>query len=642
MRFKNFYLAAGAFAALLAALPASAQELVASRTSAELEAYIESIAIQEMERSLDGWGYRPPWRGGPVMMTARAAEGASSSYTTTNVQVAGVDEPDFVKNDARYVHKLVGESLVVADTYPAHKMRELSRTKIEGWPFSLFLFDGVAVVFSTAPPPKGMERPMPGGSGGPEPMIAMRRPWIRPVTPIVKMTTLDLSDRSNPRVARETYIEGDFVNARRVGTEIELVTSARPPGPELAYWTDWSREPTKADIEALKVENRRRIRAATLADWLPRRLDRATQTAPSLAHGASTTYRPVARGGGRNVVTLTALDVASIAAPKHVGILSERGEVYASTTSLYLAVYRWDYWWSYSVGTKPADVSDIHKFSIGGWPRYAGSGQVEGRVLNQFSMDEWEGDLRVATTTEASEQEGRQRANHVFVLCHARPWTRRLEVVGEIRDLAPGERIYSCRFLGERGFVVTFRQVDPLFAIDMRRLEVKGELKIDGFSTYMHPMGENGEYLLTVGNAADPQTGQVTGLLLSIFDVHDLANPARIHYRTIKGAYSQALYEHKAFTFYPPQNALVIPLNDWQNGFSGIEVYDATVASGFRLRGRVDHGDLARQLGWTWGPDVSRTAIVRNSVLLSFSDVGIKANRLSRPKYEYGSLLLKP
>jgi len=638
-------LALGVGIGVAVATPARA-ELTGFRTSAQLEDYLERCAIAEMERQVDNGGGHGP--GGPIffraMAESRDASAAGSSFSTTNVQVAGVDEPDFVKNDGNWIFRLVGENLVVLDATPPTDLREVARVKLDGYPMGMFYTGSKVLVFTNAPVPAGMERPQPQGWGGPMPYARMSIWWPGPQQQTcVKVTTFDVRTKSRPRQVRETFFEGHYVDARLMNGQCHIVTSARPPGPELTYWTNWERQPTADEVSALKAENRRRIRAASLADWLPRSFDKATQSAPAVGVRFWNAYKP-ATSEGRNIVSVTTMYVDYAVRPEPAGIISESGQIYANASSLYMACYRYDYWWNFNVGTKPSDVTDIHGFRLGGWrPSYLGTGRVDGRVLNQFSMDEYNGNLRVATTTEATAQETgeQQRANHVFVLRKVFPYSNRLYVIGSIRNLAPSERIYSCRFVGDRGYVVTFRQVDPLFCLDMRGLRVKGELKIEGFSTYLHPVTYNRrEYLLAIGQAANSE-GRVTGLDLTIFDVHDLSRPTLVHRATLQGAYSQALYEHKAYTYFPASSTLVVPVSDWQNGFAGAEVYDVGFGTGFTLRGRIDHKDLASQHGWTWGAEVMRSIIIGNAVY-TVSEAGVKANNASTPSIQYGAVPLQP
>lgn len=626
-----------------------------------LETYIEDVAIAEMKANVSGWAYRYPTildASGPTFMPApgmaapsggRTGGGGSAAFSTTNVQVPGVDEPDFVKNDGGHFYDLVADSLVIVDAVPADRMQVAGKAAIEGTPLSLLLHGDTAVVFSIAPAPAGMERPAPGGVPYPiyaTPDVAMIAPCLPGggcggyVTPVVKLTVFDVSQRSAPAARREVYIEGSYVAARLAGGKLHLVTSARPPGPELEYWTNASVPPTQADIDALIAENERRIRAATLEDWTPRVLDRAagaTGATPRLALAADRCFKP-AIVDGRTILAVSTFDLDAGGAPACAGIVAEAGEVYASASSLYVASYAWDYWWSFGVGSEPTDETRVHAFAIGGptGPEYVGSGRVPGRVLDQFAMDEHAGYLRVATTTEASFQSGAPRRNHLFVLD-----AKSLETVGSIRDLAPDERIFSTRFLGEKGYIVTFEQIDPLFALDLadpRRPRVMGELKVEGVSTYLHPVGA--DHLLAIGNAI--QNNRVVGLDLSVFDVSDLASPVLAHRRTLAGAYSQAQHEHKAFGYYEATRTLAVPLSDWQSSppFAGVEVYDVSLASGFTLRGKIDHTDLATRLGWSYAPEVVRTAVI-GGVLYSISNAGIKANDILDPATEHGGVVVQ-
>jgi uncharacterized secreted protein with C-terminal beta-propeller domain len=342
-----------------------------------------------------------------------------------------------------------------------------------------------------------------------------------------------------------------------------------------------------------------------------------------------------AAGPAAPIVTLTALDLQSGEGPWSVSIEAEADKIYASTTALFVVSFQ-----------ELQDETEIHRFRVwppAGAPTYLAAGRVPGWVLDGFSMDEAGGSLRVATTT--GTVVGGLQANHVFVLRKSFPTPDQLHVVGEIRDLAPGERIVAARYVGDRAFLATASLetagslVDPLFAIDMRVLSVKGELHVDGFSTYLHPLGT--DHLLAVGNAADPN-GQVLGLDLTIFDVSDLSNPTLAHRQTLSGAYSEALYEHKAFSYFPESDTLVLPVGEQATpGFAGAEVYGVDIAGGFASRGRIDHTDLAAQLGWPWPVEVSRSILIDN-VVYTVSNIGIKANDALDPLIQYGAVGLLP
>ena len=204
--------------------------------------------------------------------------------------------------------------------------------------------------------------------------------------------------------------------------------------------------------------------------------------------------------------------------------------VYASLDSLYTFMSRW--WWQQE--QKKRDSTHVHKFDISSLQAgYKGSGVVDGLILNTFSVDEYKGYLRVATTvTEVEEEKAgdfssvtRDTVNKVSIL---KSVNNSLELLSETPNLARGERIYSVRFMGDKAYVVTFKQVDPLFSIDLAdptKPKITGELKIPGFSSYMHPVADG--YLLTIGRDVNSSTARVRGLKLSVFDVSDMKEPRK-------------------------------------------------------------------------------------------------------------------
>ena len=277
------------------------------------------------------------------------------------------------------------------------------------------------------------------------------------------------------------------------------------------------------------------------------------------------------------------------------------------------------------------------------------SGEVPGRVLNQFSMDEFEGYFRIATT---NSQWNRDRsANHVYVLDDS------METVGELEDLAPGERIYSARFMGERLYLVTFRNIDPLFVIDLADPEnptVLGKLKIPGYSDYLHPYDEN--HIIGVGKETiedkDRDIAWQQGVKLALFDVSDVEKPKQISKAEIgdRGSDSYALQDHKAFLFSKAKNLLVIPVkvaeideDKYPEGvkpqqygditFQGAYVFSLNLEDGFELEGKITHvedEDKFKKSGYYWygdGEDIKRS-LYMDDVLYTISDSKIKMNSL--------------
>jgi uncharacterized secreted protein with C-terminal beta-propeller domain len=366
--------------------------------------------------------------------------------------------------------------------------------------------------------------------------------------------------------------------------------------------------------------------------------------------------------GQAGVLNISHFDLDQKSAIKSTGLLSNGWEVYSSQDNLYIAQSSGWWWWGWGGGTETA----IHKFGLNGPngdPAYVASGLVDGWLLNQFSMSEHNGYLRVATTDNQTvenpntgewEQTG---GNHVIVLEQK---NGKLEETDSIRNLAPGERVFSARFMGDKGYVVTFEQVDPLFTFDLSNpydIKMLGELKINGFSSYIHPMGPN--HLLTIGQDATAE-GQILGVHLQIFDVTDMANPVRTFHEQIStgdwSSWSEAMWDHHAFTYHPGKEILAVPVNihEWNdhNGenFSGLLVYKASSTTGFAELGRINHADLVSTYHcgyssvdcyeYNWWTSVRRSIFIEDNVF-SISDMGMKVNDLNNPATEHTSMILR-
>src|SRR5690606_13084850 len=240
---------------------------------------------------------------------------------------------------------------------------------------------------------------------------------------------------------------------------------------------------------------------------------------------------------------------------------------------------------------------------------YQNRGSVPGNILNQFSMDESGDTFRIATTTDTySPTTGSWTGNNLYVLNRDS-----MKVTGKIEDIAPGERIKSVRFIGNRGYMVTFKNVDPLFVIDLKdpaNPTILGKLKIPGWSDYLHPYDEN--HLIGFGREVDPkgETAEfltsefLLGMKLSIFNVSDVANPVEMHKEIIgaRGTTSELLYNHKALLFDKEKNLLAFPItitekksnssdiyNNIQTVFQGGIIYSVDLNNGFKLKGKVTH-----------------------------------------------------
>ena len=550
----------------------------------------------------------------PVASLAPGAEGdraavtapqAGVDFSGTNVQEAGVDEPDLVKTDGRTVFAIGGGRVQVVDvTGPApRRVAALALDNLS--PSGLLLLGDRLVVLgdSGAPGPVGG----PVAVGAP---VARAQDVIAPdvLIPRTVLAQVDVSDPTRPRVLARMAVDGSLVAARRTGGTVRAVV-ASTPGP-IAL-------------------GRREALGAGAGAWLPRMTVRdvaARRTARRAAVGCRSVSRP-ATFSGLGMLTVLTVDAAGpLAVIDSDAILTDGEVVYASPAAMYVATARWADPALADDATPPRGATLIHKLDTSDPARttYRASGAVPGYLLNQFSLSEHEGHLRAASTEEpdwwsAPGAAARESESGVTVLAER---AGKLVTVGRAGGLGRGERIYAVRFLGDRGYVVTFRQTDPLYALDLSdpaRPAVRGELKIPGFSSYLHPVDD--ATLIGIGQAATGE-GRTLGTQVSLFDVSDLAAPRRIAQRELDSDWSEAESDHHAVLYWPATKLLALP----------VQSYGATQASSFA--GAVGL-NVARETGVTPiarvqhpGSAIVRRSLVAAGALYTVSEAGILASDL--------------
>ncbi|MBI2059566.1 MAG: beta-propeller domain-containing protein [Nitrospirae bacterium] len=584
---------------------------------------------------------------------------AGVDYSTTNVQEAGVDEADFVKTDGNFIYLLSNGHLVILASRPAESTRLLSRTAIEGSARDMYLKGNRVVVFSTGhrivarrkeeSTPKSMAYFNPYGASY----------LYRPLT---KLTMLDVSDRTQPKVVRETYLEGGYSTSRMIGSRAVLVLSLANFNPSEMIGYDPSRDdPYFIGAYALELERYiPKVRVKILIGTAP---SAAVPGAPGTASppGAETVVKdytetdcsrfflPSTDDAGQGFISVYSYPMEDSQGDLgHTSIIGYPGIAYASTNSLYITQSYFPpyFWYTNGAAREPGEEStSIHKFDLASDPvnpAYVASGSVPGHLLNQFSMGEFRNLLRAATTEGRTWGTGEWAPkNNVFVL---QQQGGALAIVGEARGFAANESLYAARFIGDAGYVVTFRQTDPLFVIDLKdptAPKLAGKLELPGYSTYLHPMDDT--HLLSIGYDGDAD-GRILGLALSMFDVGDLNNPLRIHKLSIPTGYSKATYDHLAFNYFAPKNLLALPLewSEWSyekgkgsyrtSGFSGHQVYNVTTASGFQLLGQVDHWEFCteptpKQYSYCY-VNPTRSIVIQDDVV-TLSNRGVKVNPIS-------------
>ena len=508
--------------------------------------------------SYPGYLYWGGERGNVVWGAALAAEDAKASYgvgdgdySRTNIQVEGVDEADILKSDGEYIYLATDNRLVIARAYPPEKARILYKTEFEGNIEGLFINGDRLVV---------LENPSLAYAYGAERSLSYG------YTPKTSVRVFDVTDRESPVLQRELSLDGYYISSRMIGDYVYLVASG----------SAWAGEENIA---------------------LPR---------ISGDHGAveiqpADIWHSTTADNGYGFTTIMSVNVVDDdEEPVHETLLlGSASTIYVSPSNIYVTFPDW------SSGSGRTSIHRIHIDQ--GQIEYHATGEVPGWLLNQFSMDEQGEYFRVATTSWSVSTLEAQQSNNVYIL------DQNLDISGRLENLATGESIYSARFMGNRCYLVTFKKVDPLFVIDLTNPsepKVLGELKITGYSDYLHPYDEN--HVIGIGKEAvaaeEGDFAWYQGVKISLFDVSDVANPKEIAKYEIgdRGTDSPVLNDHKAFLFDRSKDLLVLPIHeaeidesDYLGGvpssaygdfvWQGAYVFDISLERGLELRGKISH-----------------------------------------------------
>ena len=572
----------------------------------------------------------------PMPAAADAAGGAMKTsgptFSGTNLQEAGVDEPDIVKTDGNRIFAIANSKLfAVAPGAPPTLLGTLELKDV--WPTEILLRgDRLLVIGSEA-----YDFPMPI-EDGPATMPAARLAADAMIFPAPPATTvlaeIDVSNPADMKVVTRLEVEGGYVAGRLTGSTVRLVTNSMP------YAIPFTAPASDTPVAEARAEakNRRAINKVTPSDFIPAL--EVARDGKVVRQGNAVPCRAVsrtARFNGLGMVTVLTLDLnGGLRIADRDAVMTDGNVVYASASNLYISSPRW---FAPNEDTSGVDASgsttQIHRFDISQALEtdYKGSGVVRGFPLNQFAFSEHAGHLRVATTDDPPwTEEGPQGESESFVtVLAANP--NGLARVGQVGGLGKGERIYAVRMMGDRGYVVTFRQVDPLYTLDLSdpaKPTVQGELKIPGFSSYLHPVGEH--RLIGIGQSATDE-GRTTGSQVSLFDVSDPANPKRIAQHEIGKGYSEAEHDHHAVLYWAPTGLLAMPFSAYGEypgppaftGAVGLRIGDGTIGE----VGRVSHPLVTEQEGgYQWYPNIRRAVVIGDG-LYTLSDKGIGAADLA-------------
>lgn len=613
-------------------------------TNADLVAFLEESSVSE-----NYYGYGSGMMIEQDMMVAPIANettGLSTAdlkeardYSETNIQVAGVDEGDIVKTDGQYIYTITGNDVVILDATDLSSPKIVSRLTFDSAPRGLYIYNNILVVYGN----EGnvyeiMADSMEFGDTSTSP--------IRESSSYSFVTTYNLEDITKPAEIRNVSIEGDYYNSRMINDVVYLITTESAyvydsdypipmlldngrvmpltgkgcNCPEMYYIDAPYQSQIFTSITAVPVTEPDAEIGQELFVLESAENVYVSQNNLYLAYTKYINEYELLIEAQKEVVIpqMSAEDQQKIKdienSPAHVLTQSEKDQKILilinsflnSTTSEVSSDIEDDVTkvieHTYKDIALELEKTVIHKISLNGTNmKLDASGEVVGHVLNQFSMDEQNGNLRVATTKNREWSSfdifNNDSYNNVYVL------DENLDVIGKVENLAEGEQIYSVRFMQDRAYIVTFRQTDPLFAIDLTtptKPVVLGQLKVPGFSSYLHPYDDN--TLIGFGKQAD-DNGRVTGLKLSLFDVSDVNNLQEIDMYEFEGSWNDsiALTDHKAFLFSKDKNLLVVPVTLYDQAEAELGYYNTVSTNGaavftitkegFTYRDQIDHSD---------------------------------------------------
>jgi len=594
-------------------------KLVKATDCGDLERRLKSELVRRYERQdarfiYYDWQYPKNTIGGISTPTTAVGGGAASvtPHSETNVQEKGVDEGDLVKTDGSYIYLARGSHFIVMKAQPAAQTAIVSDIDMKEQIIELYL-NGNQVTITSTPPYTSL----PAVAGN---LTSLPRP-------VTRIYLYDVTNAAMPTVTARYDFPGALQGSRRINSTTYMVTNYAIDIPNPVSFTDYltpgaiDRDALFAASDLAKAENLKRIDAASLTDLLP------TYSRTLYSGGVAGTPQKLQAvdctdvgipesGNGTDLSLVFAIDESSSEpAVESSGVLSSWCQIYMSPDSLYLASTN-DWLWitpMAGAGQPPANpepLTALHKFAVAGAagkPLYLGSGTVNGWVNNQFSMGDYNGYLRIGTTRGGWFGEG--ISNQLAILGEK---DGALVETGRIDGIAPGEKIYSMRFDRDRGYMVTFRRTDPLFTLDLSdpaKPRVAGEIKVNGFATYIHLIGPDNNRLLTIGQSAD-STGRVTGNKLQLFDVTDLTAPGLIGDYELGQGWSNAIYDHHAFLYYDPFGILAIPYSSYSatTYTSGLRVF------GVNGTGIVDRGIVQAKTINGFTDAVFRSVIIGNSI----------------------------
>jgi len=557
----------------------------------------------------------------PATASAAANGGASAgastpSFSTTNDQEAGVDEPDIVKTDGSTLFAIAqGKLQAVSVTGATPKVVGSLDLGPGGYGAQLLMQGNRLLVIS------GQPRAVPLAGSLPAAPAALRASPYFLYGNQTLLTEVDISDPSAMKVTQTMNVQGTFVDARQNGSSARIVISSAPQAivqPQMAVASSgWVPTWSFKDVRS----GRHFVRPIAPCNAI---------------------RRPV-QFSGLGMLSIVTVDFdKGLQAAQSSSLMADAQIVYGSPTSLYIATQKWINPELPIVSLPPAQTTVIDRFDVSDpdTTTFVASGEVPGYLLNQFSLSEYNGYLRVASTS---------RPIWWGPITSAIPLSQSFVTVlgtqgnvmvpvGQVSGLGQGEQIYSVRFVDDMGYVVTYHQVDPLYTIDLSdptAPRVAGQLDLEGYSAYLHPLGDG--LLLGVGVDVSTDTNEPTGAQVELFDVANAGSPKLLAKAALgAGSSTQVTYDHHAFLYWAPTNLAVLPMQSYvtttlvpgagatSNGqsFAGAVAFHVSRSVGIGSPTQIVQDSVN---GST--PAIERSIVIGNR-LFTLSDSGVMASSL--------------
>lgn len=539
--------------------------------------------------------------------TTNSSRTNEGDYSKTNIQVEGVDEADIVKTNGKYIFYVVSNKLLIVDIQnkeKINKVAEMDYSKEDFKPTEIYIKDSSLIVLGNSSSySRGKTVKETSNS------VYKRGVYKQRAVAIV----YDISNVTIPKEERRVEIDGNYVSSRMIGNNIYFVSNK----------SIYSRNILDTEIKDLDEDL-----------YKPSYVDTASTTTEKLIDFDRVYYFNDIET--LNYLTLGGFSLDSKQEADVKTFLGAGEDVYCSTENMYIVksknVYDADTYKSFGEDTK------ILKFNLNsGKITFKAEADIEGGINNQFSMDESNGYFRIATTIGRTYNMDSSTSNTLYIL------DKDLKEVGRLDGIAKGEKIYSVRYVGNKAYVVTFKEIDPLFVIDLsdvRNPKVLGELKIPGYSTYLHPYDETH----LIGFGYDTKTNaygtgvQNDGLKMAMFDVSDLSNPKELFNVKIgqSGTSSPLTSNHKALLFSKEKNLIAFPVTSYENRKTEYkaQVYDIDLAKGFTLRGEIKHEKEqanSQKYYYSYGLSIDRI-IYSDNIFYTLSKNMIKASDMDTVK----------